>query len=254
MIDGHIHIERGEYTLEWIKRFADKAIEMKIEEIWLLEHCYRFKQFVPMYDSVCRYSSYIDKWFHSKAGVKDLNDYQKLMDKVRKTDFGVNIMFGLEVCYFKEYEEKVYDLTKDKELDFVLGSVHFVDNFAFDHKKEHWEGIDIDKTYSRYFETSIDLIESNVFDGLAHPDSIKLFGHKPSYPLINYEKLAKLLAENNMYCEQNNGIHRRCPDTAEPGLNKDMLKAMKKYNVKIVTASDAHRPEDVGYGIAELMI
>ena len=67
MIDGHIHIERGEYTLEWIKRFADKAIEMEIEEIWLLEHCYRFKQFVPMYDSVCRYSSYIDKWFHSKA-------------------------------------------------------------------------------------------------------------------------------------------------------------------------------------------
>ena len=75
MIDGHIHIERGEYTLEWIKKFTDRAIEKNIEEIWLLEHCYRFTEFMPMYDSVCKYSEYIDKWFHKKAEVKELNDY-----------------------------------------------------------------------------------------------------------------------------------------------------------------------------------
>lgn len=39
MIDGHIHIERGEYTLDWINQFVDRAVEMQIDEIWLLEHC-----------------------------------------------------------------------------------------------------------------------------------------------------------------------------------------------------------------------
>lgn len=253
MIDGHVHIERGEYTLEWIRRFADRAIEKNIEEIWLLEHCYRFKEFVPMYYSVCRYSDYINKWFQNKAGVKKLDEYLELMEKVRQEDLGVKIMFGLEVCYFKKYEEFVYDLTKDKEFDFLLGSVHFVDDFAFDHKAEHWEGKDVDEIYTQFFETSIDLVKSNVYDGIAHPDSIKLFGHKTYFPLNEYYKeLAFQLARNNMYAEQSSGIYRRYLDTAELGMNKDMLKAMKKQNVKIVTASDAHEPDDVGYMITKL--
>ncbi len=40
MIDGHIHIERGAYTLDWINQFVSKAVEMEIDEIRLLEHCY----------------------------------------------------------------------------------------------------------------------------------------------------------------------------------------------------------------------
>ena len=43
MIDGHIHIERGDYSLEWIEQFVNKAVEMKIDEIRLLEHCYILK-------------------------------------------------------------------------------------------------------------------------------------------------------------------------------------------------------------------
>lgn len=56
MVDGHIHIERGGYMLEWISRFVSKALKQGLDEIWLLEHCYRFHEFVPMYDSVCAYS------------------------------------------------------------------------------------------------------------------------------------------------------------------------------------------------------
>lgn len=38
MVDGHIHIERGPYTLEWINQFVSKAVEMELDEIRLLEH------------------------------------------------------------------------------------------------------------------------------------------------------------------------------------------------------------------------
>ena len=33
MIDGHIHIERGEYTLDWINQFVRRAVEMNLDEI-----------------------------------------------------------------------------------------------------------------------------------------------------------------------------------------------------------------------------
>ena len=52
MVDGHIHIERGAYTYERVNQFVNKAVEKQIDEIWLLEHCYGFEEFVPMYDSV----------------------------------------------------------------------------------------------------------------------------------------------------------------------------------------------------------
>ena len=82
MIDGHIHIEKGPYTLEWIQKFVDKAVEMELTEIRLLEHNYRFEEFVPMYDSVCAYSEYVDAWFHRNAGVYKLEDYLELIRKV----------------------------------------------------------------------------------------------------------------------------------------------------------------------------
>lgn len=253
MVDGHIHIERGGYTLEWIGQFVNKALEQGLDEIWLLEHCYRFQEFVPMYDSVCAYSEYIDKWFHKKAGVLQLEDYLRLICNVRENPFPIKIKFGLEICYFKEFEDFVVNLTKDKDFDFLLGSVHFVDDFAFDHKSEHWNNINIDRVYKRYFETSIDLIKCGIYDGIAHPDCVKLFGHKPSFSLVEYyNEMAQVLSVQNMYAEQSSGIYRRCPNTAELGMSRDMLRYMKQHNVKILTVSDAHCPEDVGSKILEL--
>ncbi len=111
----------------------------------------------------------------------------------------------------------------------------------------------MDKIYRRYFEDSVSLAKSGIFDGIGHPDAIKLFGHKPSYSLSGYyESLAKELAKSNMYADQNSGVARRCPETSSLGMDAELLRILKKYHVKIITSSDAHCPEDVGYKIKEL--
>lgn len=253
MVDGHIHIEQGPYTLEWIQKFVNRAVEMGLDEIRLLEHCYRFQEFVPMYDDICARSDFVNKWFHARAGVHKMEEYLRLMEQVRSQRFPVKILFGLEVCYFKGQEEFVKKQTGDIGLDFLLGSVHFVDNFAFDHTAELWDGIDVDKIYRSYFEDSVSLAKSGVFDGIGHPDTIKLFGHKPSYSLTEYyERLAEALSETNTYADQNSGAARRYPETASLGMDEALLRILKKHHVNIVTSSDAHCPEDVGYKIKEL--
>lgn len=253
MVDGHIHIERGPYTLEWIEKFVNRAVDTGLDEIRLLEHCYRFQEFVPMYDDICARSDFVNKWFHTRAGVHKMEEYLRLMEQVRSQRFPVKILFGLEVCYFKGQEEFVKKQTGDIGLDFLLGSVHFVDNFAFDHTAELWDGIDVDKIYRSYFEDSVSLAKSGVFDGIGHPDTIKLFGHKASFSLTDYyERLAQALSESGMYADQNSGAARRCPETAPLGIDGEFLRILKKHQVPLVTSSDAHCPEDVGYKIKEL--
>lgn len=253
MIDCHIHIEKGPYTVEWINEFIKVAVNQGIDEIWLLEHCYRFREFIPMYESVCKNNEYINTWFYRKAGVFNLDDFWVLINKIRSNSNPIKIKVGLEVCYFKQFEDLVYTLTKDKDLDFIVGSVHFIDDFAFDHKSEFWSGVEVNKEYHRYFETSIELAKSGIYDGIAHPDSIKVFGHKPSFSLSDYySKLAIELKKNNMYAEQNSGIYRRGVHGTELGMSPDMLKIFKEIGVKIITASDAHRPIDVGANIADM--
>ena len=253
MVDGHIHIERGPYTLEWLNQFVSKAVETELDEIRLLEHNFIFEEFASMYDSVRRYSEYVDAWFRRSAGKHRLADYLELIDQVRNKEFLIKVKFGLEVCYFKEFEGFISELTKGKGFDFLLGSVHFVDDFAFDHKAEHWAGLDVDRVYHRYFEDSVSLAKSGLFDGIGHPDSIKLFGHKPSYSLSDcYESLAEELSKSNMYADQNSGAYRRCPETASLGMEEELLEILKKNHVEIITSSDAHCPEDVGYKIKEL--
>lgn len=253
MIDAHIHIENGPYTLEWISEFVKTALERGIHEIQLLEHCCLFNEFTAMYDGVCAYSDYIDKWFHKRAGRYDISYYLDLIEKARRNVWPVKIKFGLEVCYFKDAEEYIYKNIKDLGLDFVTGSVHFIDGFAYDHIPELWNGIDVDNVYRRYFETSVDLVKSGIFSGIGHPDSIKLFGHNASFALTDqYKELAKALKRNNMYAEESGGLYTRGLYSAELGMSAEMLRIMKQNNVTILTASDAHKPEDVGLNIEKL--
>ena len=45
VIDGHVHIERGDYSIQWINEFVKYALDRGISEIYLLEHSHRFLEF-----------------------------------------------------------------------------------------------------------------------------------------------------------------------------------------------------------------
>ena len=250
MLDCHIHLETGPYTLPWVEKYVGYALQRGLSEIHLLEHSYLFPEFLPMYEPLRTQSDFIDAWLGRKGGKRDLDEFLHLANEVRLAQWPLSIQFGLEVCYFPGYEAFVENCTKDLGLDFLIGSIHFIDAFAFDHKPELWESIEIDEAYRRFFELSIQLASCGVFDGLAHPDSLKLFGHLHSFSLEPYYKrLAAILAQNRMYAEQNSGIFRR--HGGRLGMEPPLLQEMLRSGVRIQTASDAHCPSDVGLGIQE---
>jgi histidinol-phosphatase (PHP family) len=106
--------------------------------------------------------------------------------------------------------------------------------------------------YDRYYEIMLEMINTKAFSGVAHPDSIKCFGFYPGYSLEStYEAVAKALNKAGMYAEQSGGLALNY-GFPEMGMNPEMLSIFKKNAVRILTASDAHRPEHAGINIVEL--
>ena len=251
--DAHVHLEKGPYTVQWAEQFIETAVRKGIGELWLLEHCYLFPEFVSMYDGLRSRSRFIDNWLRRKAGIRNLTEYLRLAEEIRGRRYPLRIRFGLEICWLEGQETFLRRQTAPLGLDFLTGSVHFAGDFAFDHTPELWQEQDVDTVYRQYIRHAYTLADSGLFDGMAHPDSIGLFGHSPSFPLTEfYDTLARKLAAQHMYAEQNSGACRRCPGTAHFGMQPALLCAMKTHGVRCITASDAHCPEDVGEGICEL--
>lgn len=98
----------------------------------------------------------------------------------------------------------------------------------------------------------LSLVRSGLFSGVAHPDSIKCFGHRPAFDLTSvYRLLADELNAHHMYAEQSGGL-RLNYGFSELGMNETMLRTFKEKHVAIRFASDAHKPEDVGANIFDL--
>ena len=250
LIDAHVHIERGPYEEWWIEKFIAVAVENGISELYLLEHSHRFIEFNGIYSNFVQHNRYQAEWIRNRM-INSVLEYQKLVDKCRKIKFPIIVKFGLEICYEDNCDAIINAITSKFNWDFLTGSVHWVDNWGFDHKKEDWQGKNVDLLYRKYYEKMIRLAKSNLFNHLAHPDSIKCFNYYPETDLENiYTKLANALRDNNVKAEFSSGLFNNY-GYSENGLNTKLLKVFQNENVDMITASDAHRPEDVGKGILQ---
>lgn len=246
MKDLHIHIERGPYTVEWVEKFIEKAVQMKLNEICLLEHSIRFKDFHGTFNEVREYSLYQKKWFEGKAKTAhSLDEYKSLITEIRSRNYPVKVSFGLEICWFEQHQQEIANLVSDNFFDYLIGSVHWIDNWTFNQRKYQWLGKDINKIYQRYFEMENTLVESGIFDIIAHPDLIRCHSLYPDYDLTEaYSSLCENIKSNNMLLEMNT--------SKGLGVNEEFFRIAKSAGVDFSTGSDAHRVEDVGRGIKEV--
>lgn len=254
MEDVHVHFlhnTTGKYTFELLDKIVSAAVNSKMDEIYLLEHTHQFSEFRMVYEPVDSFSLYQHDWLTMRMG-GTIENYLSFIEVAKHKEYDLKIKFGLEVCYIPKTADLLDSILKEYKFDFLTGSVHYIDGWGFDHKEEFWKDINVDKAYKRYYEIMADLIETEIFDGVAHPDSIKCFQYYPAYDLKDtYIRIANKLNKSHMFAEQSGGLALNY-GSSELGMNKNMLEVLKENNVKIRTASDAHRPEHAGMNIYKL--
>ena len=167
------------------------------------------------------------------------------MEKLRKRH--PNVRTGIEVCNFQQ-QDKVHDILKDYPFDYIIGSVHFLRGWAYDSSeiKAEWDRHPLEDIYEWYAEEVEKLADSGEYDILGHPFNIRLFKYIPDFDVTPYlERVARAMAKAKMVVDINTGTYYRYP-IQEISPYPDFLCMARKYDLPIITSSDAHQPEDCG--------
>ncbi len=256
MIDAHTHLEYGNLEEAYVLEFVEEAKRKGITTLHILDHTHRFIEFESIYEPLKEYPQQKTWLENKKMKFKDtLKTYDALIQKMKSMDLGIEVKFGLEVCYSKSQEETIRKILEPYTFDFLVGAIHSIDNILYDmpfSKELLWDTYPTNLIYERYYKQVFHLLTSNLFTQLAHPDTIKMFNYYPSYDLTQTYELLALLAKQFHICVENNtGCHYRYHHE-DVGLSTHLYNILEKYNVPIISASDAHKPADVGSYIHEI--
>jgi len=196
---------------------------------------------------------------------EDYGNYCKTVRKLsEKYQDEIKIFLGLEVDFLPEsisfYSEGI-DLY---ELDFLIGSVHFVNFFhkdrglAVDESEEEFEeGLDeiykgnIKKLVEDYYKLIRKMLKVENPDIVAHLDLIKMNNKEEKYFSENdswYRETVldtlKVIARSSSILEVNTGgIARGKTDSLYP--STWILEESYKMRIPVTLNSDAHRPEHI---------
>lgn len=253
--DFHIHSEFSDDSRASMEQQIEKSIKIGLDEICFTDHVdYGIKKDWTEDEIKWRGGDGVGTSAQEMAPLTNVNYpeyFGKLLRMEKTYSNKIKIRRGLEFGVQKHTIVRYEELIKkyEKELDFVLLSIHQVED------KEFWNGDFMSgKTQEeynrRYYEEMLYLV--NHFDGfdvLAHIDLISRYDPAGCYP---FEKIRDILTEIfKVIIQQGKGIeintsswHYGLSDTTPSG---DILKLYRSLGGKIITmGSDAHTPDYVG--------
>jgi histidinol-phosphatase (PHP family) len=243
LTDYHVHLrpDGGDsafaetFTAANVERYREAAEAARIAELGVAEHVYRFEQALAV-------------WDHPYWREEARDDLDRYCAFVREE---TDLRLGLEVDFVPGREDRTQNLIDRCELDFVVGSVHFLGDLSVD-----WERYDIwestrspEDIWRRYFETLAAAARSGLFDILAHPDLVKLWGAcrpAPSGDLRRYyDPALEAIAETGIAVEVSTAGLRK--PVAEIYPAPAFLAGVVDAGAPVALSSDAHVPEHVGF-------
>ena len=174
-----------------------------------------------------------------------LEEYALAIEELRQKYPRVRILLGLEVDYIPGIEGLIREATGDLPLDYIIGSVHYLGEKTVDIGPDFYLGKNIATLWNKYFDMVGTAAESGLFDLIAHPDLIRIFGFFPPSDRHHlYSKLAARLKEADVAIELNtNGRNKPIGDFYP---DREFLHLFREAGVNICINSDAHSPEKVG--------
>ena len=243
LTDYHVHLRpdgeetpAGRYfTPANAQRYREAASERGIAELGVSEHIYRFAQA-------------LDVWKHPSWLVSARDDLDAYCAFVREQ---TDLRLGIEADYVGDREDRMASLLDARDWDYVVGSVHFLGDQAVDMRDSEWDiwrSSSPEIVWRRYFETLGEAARTGMFDILAHPDLVKVWGSSAPVPDGDLRRFYELalpgIAESDVAIEVSTaGLHK---PVGEIYPARAFLELCLEAGRPVALSSDAHVPEDLG--------
>jgi histidinol-phosphatase (PHP family) len=246
LTDYHVHLRPDEddtpparyFTTGNAERYREAAEERGIAELGVAEHIHRFTQSLQIWEH---------PWWRLWAR-DDVDDYCAFVRE--ETD----LRLGIEADYVAGREDRLAAFLEGRDWDYVIGSVHFVRDAAVDLEGPEWEhvwgrGERPDRIWQRYFETLAEAARSGLYDVMAHPDLVKVWGAARPQPERDphhyYEPAVEAMLDAGVAMEVSTAGLRKPVGELYPA--PALLAMAVDAGLPIALSSDAHEPRQIGF-------
>jgi histidinol-phosphatase (PHP family) len=247
LTDYHVHLRPDDrdstaaryFTKANADSYHEAAEERGIGELGVAEHIHRFVQSLDIWTH---------PWYRHWAN-DDVDEYCDFLLSER-------LRVGIEADYLPGREDRVASFIEGRPWDYVVGSIHFLHEEALDlHGEPDWEAWDIwrsgdpERVWARYFETLGEAARTGMFDIIAHPDLVKVWGERVPTPEGDlrrfYERAMDGIAESDVAIEVSTAGLRKPVREVYPA--RAFLEMCLEAGRPVALSSDAHRPEELGF-------
>ena len=243
LTDLHVHLRPDDleataaehFTAANAERYLDVAAERGVGVLGVSEHVHRFEQALTV-------------WRHPFWQANATDDLDTYCQFVRDE---TSLALGIEADFIPGAEDRMANLLDERDWDYVIGSVHFLRDAAIDMRGEWdvWTHTDPEKVWRRYFETLGEAARSGMFDILAHPDLVKVWGRegpRPDGDLRRFYDLAmEGISESDVAIEVSTAGLRKPAGEIYPA--PAFLDMCLEAGRPVALSSDAHVPGDLAY-------
>ncbi|MDQ2623478.1 MAG: histidinol-phosphatase HisJ family protein [Actinomycetota bacterium] len=240
--DYHLHLRQDDiearasdqFTAANIALYVEAAKAAGVTDLGCAEHMYRFTEAL----NVWRHPFW-DEW-----ALDDIDHYCEVVS-------ASPIKLGIEADFVLGAEDRLENLLSPRPFEYVVGSVHFIGDRSLDTEEYTvWDDTsDPDEIWRRYFETLAEAAKSGLFDILAHPDLVKVWGRAgrlPSRdPRFFYEPAIQAIAESGIAVEVSTAGLRKGAAEIYPA--PAFMEMCVDAGAVFALSSDAHEPAQIGF-------
>jgi len=233
LTDYHWHTARCGHAAGAMEEYLARAAALGLEEVGFADHLPQY--FLPPARRDPELAMPDEELPRYVAAVRELQETRP------------GLRLGIEADYVPGREKELADILAGYPFDYVIGSVHHIDDWEFDHpdRQDPYGQSDLLDLYRRYFDLVARSAASGLFDIIAHPDLIKKFGFRPAADLTDlYRETARALARAEV-CVEVNTAGLAYP-AAEIYPAYGFLALCRGMGVPAALGSDAHAPRQVG--------
>jgi len=230
--DYHMHTPLCGHAIGQPDEYAQQAIKLGFKEIGFSDHAPMVHKSMP----------------GVTMSFDELPQYNAMIEDVRKRYASqISIKIALEADFLPGYEGKTKAMINSYPYDYIIGSVHFIDDWAFDDPacREYWKKYDVNDVYRKYYGLLQQSAKTGFYQIIGHCDLPKKFGARPTVDLTDEVKAtAQVFKDTGVTIEINTAGLRK--PIAEMYPSRESLKIYCEAGVPLTFGSDAHDPLHVG--------